>query len=354
MVKTSRVKLNDVEIFNAASILEAKSSALVSENKKVTKYLTDLEKRGCKRILKTYEDGSIDKLEALKDKFPNFTAVLDFVIRNVRLAAVSDPNYIKIPPIALGGAPGIGKTQFCYAVSGCLNLELQVIDCSTNNTEFDISGLDSGYNTGKAGLISEFFRTRNTANPLIILDEFEKPSPIPRSSGSNDNFHGPFLTLIEKKSSSEFTDNFSKVKLNASYINWIASVNEFHLLPPPIQSRFTYFEIHEPNQEQRINVCRSIYANLRTEFAEQRKIKFSEKLTDDVVSLLAKQNPREMRKTIEQVMINAATRDFKQTIQAKTRRTKIHEIDATHLANQITPVVAEKPKRGIGFLASIS
>lgn len=353
MARPAKALLNDVDIFNASSVRRGKSFADSSDSNKLRKYFVELEKKGYKRVLMTVGTESIAKVERLYDSFPNFSGVIDFVVQNMKFSAMSKPDYIRIPPIALGGKPGIGKTHFCRELSASMNLEMEFISCSSNNAEFSISGLDSGYSNAGPGKISEFFTTNETANPVIVLDEFEKPSAISRGSNSTETFHGAFLTLLETSSAMLFMDNFSKVKLDTSYISWIATVNDFSLLPEPIQSRLTYFEIDDPSQEERVKVCNSIYEKLRVELVKKRQIIFEDKLEDDVVNFLAIQNPREIRKALEQEMMKTVAKEYQTGITRKSSekiRFKIRTCDL----DVYTPPEVKDTNKGIGFLANVS
>lgn len=348
---TSRAK---VQIVDKKSLDNAVADSIM-ESGKYPEYVDKFSKKGTDRVLFTLRDQSIQLVDQLRERFPNFEEVIDFILEEMTLGILSKTSYFKIPPIALGGPPGIGKTQFCKELAQIVGVRSEFVSCSSNNSDFAIAGLDRGYTSAYPGVIAEYYRRNACANPLFVLDEFEKPSQESRSKNSNFTFHGAFFTLFESSSSNEFEDNFYKIKFDTSHINWVVTVNDFEVLPEPIQSRLTYFEVREPTQEQREKICKSIYAVQREEFICKRSIRFEEELTGDSLTLLASNNPREMRKAVQSAMTKTVMLAYK----PGSRHDDIS--DLTFKVEPVSvPVPPPKPTdqdkpvlKGIGFMAAI-
>lgn len=302
MPASSRTKRSiKATIIDEKSFNDVSGLAILEDSKKLTSFLESLEKKGFKRELIVTTNKSLEAVKALSDSFPNFAQVIEFIHGHMTLCLMSTPSYFKIPPIALGGEAGVGKTQFCQALAKAIGIPFEFNSCSTNNAEFLISGLDKGFNTSSPGLIAKYFQLNDVGNPLFIMDEFEKPSQTPRGTAGG-TFHGPFYTLLESNSANQFEDNFLKIRFDTSFINWIMTVNEFDALPSPIQSRLTYFHIQTPNESQRKAITKSIYSSLTEDFMVKRRIRFSTELSPKVVELLGSTNPRTIRKTLENAM----------------------------------------------------
>lgn len=341
-----RTSIIDEKSFNDVSGL-----AILEDSKKLTSFLESIEKKGFKRELIVTTSKSLDAVNTLKESFPNFAQVIDFIHRHMTLCLMSTPSYFKMPPIALGGEAGVGKTQFCQALSKAIGIPCEFNSCSTNNAEFLISGLDKGYNTSSPGLIAKYFQLNDVGNPLFIMDEFEKPSQSPRGNAGG-TFHGPFFTLLEPNSAHLFEDNFLKIRFNTSYINWIMTVNEFDELPSPIQSRLTYFHIPSPTKIQKAAITSSIYASLAQEFIIKRRIRFSKKLSPSVIERMSTANPRMIRKTLENAMAECVQSLY--SLQISKRELLENDLELTE---QFIPVTTDrdgdkKHFNGIGFMAN--
>ena len=350
--KRSSKSSPSVTIIDKDTLQEAQLIATFDGNKKYESFLDSLSKKGTKRSLVEVSHDAIESVISLKERFPNFREVIDFVTRHMTLSAMSRPSYFRMPPIALGGPAGIGKTQFCKEMAQAIGLESEFVSCSTNNTEFAISGLDRGFSTGYPGAIAEYYRLKDCANPLFIMDEFEKPSKESRSTNNQSVFHGPFFTLLEPNSSNSFEDNYYRVKFDTSFINWIMTVNEFDVLPEPIQSRLTYFEVKPPTKEEKQAICKSIYAIQRERFTCERGLRFRAELEPSVIEKIALNNPREIRKSIENAMAQSVMSAYRPCIGRDELILMEFSIDERFIAEGTCDLVSSEP-RGMGFMASL-
>lgn len=352
MSASSRSKRSiKVNIIDEKSFNDAAGLALLEDSQKVNSFIKSIEKKGFKRELIAVTSKSVEAVNALKASFPNFAHVIDFIHRHMVLGLMSTPSYFTMPPIALGGEAGVGKTQFCQALAKAIEIPFEFNSCSTNNAEFLISGLDRGFSTSSPGLIAKYFQLNNVGNPLFIMDEFEKPSQVPRGNAGG-TFHGSFYTLLEPSSAKHFEDNFFKIRFNTSHINWIMTVNEFEELPKPIQSRLTFFDIESPSDTQKAAITKSIYSSLAEEFMINRRIRFSSELSPKVIKLLGSTNPRMIRKALENAMAKCVMSLYTQRLNKKELLTKDLVLSEQFITTFKEEERSKKYFNGIGFMAN--
>jgi len=322
--------------------------SMFDSESRVSKRIQSLESSGLERELRLAKNEMVNRLSALKHDFPNFSEVIDYLTDSVILAISSRDKYLQFDPIALDGPPGVGKTEFCNRLAEIMNLECKFIACSSINSDFSISGLDRGYTSAYPGEVAQFFWKHKTANPLFILDEFEKPSKDPRGTNSNGTFHGPFFSLLEPNSAHDFQDNYFRVRFDASYINWVMTVNNFYLLPIPIQSRLTRFNIEVPGPDQSRNVIQSIYRSAVSALHTKRGLRLNENLSEEQIRQLAALPPREVRKALDTMIKKAVRYAYLENTNGRAIHKTIISLRDEHL-----PAVADTGDRGIGFLANL-
>ena len=85
---------------------------------------------GRHRELRRVTVRQLEKINALRLKFPHCSAVIDRVQSALHARAVAG-SWAQIPPILLKGGPGTGKTTFSRALAACLGVDFFQIAAST-------------------------------------------------------------------------------------------------------------------------------------------------------------------------------------------------------------------------------
>ena len=73
------------------------------------------------------------EFQELRDQFPNFTEVLDFVWKRALLAGIVAGAEFRLPPLLLDGPPGCGKTAFAERLAQWLRVPIARVDMSSLN-----------------------------------------------------------------------------------------------------------------------------------------------------------------------------------------------------------------------------
>lgn len=234
-----------------------------------------------------------DRLEALRVRFPNFSAAIDFYRAQFALARLADNAAFSANPLLLSGPAGVGKTAFCHELSRIVATHFELIALSSTTAGFVISGNSSGWSEGKPGKVVESLARGLKGNPLIVVDEIDKV-------GGDQRYDplGSLYQLLERETAAHFIDEALEIGTDCSHIVWVGTANRLEKIPAPILSRFTVIEVERPTAAQMQNVLRSIYRNVRQNHAWGNK--FSEELPTAVASKIIDSGlePRLMQKEL--------------------------------------------------------
>jgi SpoVK/Ycf46/Vps4 family AAA+-type ATPase len=264
----------------------------------------------------TIEDESVfDKLE---QKFPNFKEVVRYYKAQFRL--LEETNKIRINPILLVGPPGIGKSQFTKALTEAINTTMTYLDLSCVSTGWLLSGMSVIWSTPKVGKIVETLKESKTVNPIIVLDEIEKPT---------NPEHDPkasLYQLLEEGTAKVFVDEFIEHPIDSSGIIYIACANELKGIAEPLLTRFKVFNIQSPSREEKISIFQNIYKEATTGTAL-----FKTTLNEALVDNLIDKSLREVKQFIIDAVGNALLEYTKAELQAMKQHGEQIEVQARHL-----------------------
>ncbi len=197
--------------------------------------------------------------ERLCKAFPHFSPVLDLVREQFAFAELTGKPF-DIPPILLGGDPGIGKTRFSQELAKALGTEIRRIPFDNHQTGSTLLGSDKHWGNTTYGSVFELLVLGQYANPVILLDEIDKASKR-REGDALASLH----TLLEPATSSHVRDISLDFKFNASRVVWIATANELDRIPASLRSRFQEFWIEQPTGAQALQMAEVIAQEVHQE-----------------------------------------------------------------------------------------
>lgn len=252
--------------------------------------------------------GSASAFQELRNEFPHFAEVLDFVWKRAVLAGAVDGAAFRLPPMLLDGPPGCGKTAFAERLALWSGVPIARVDMSSLNASFAITGLDAGYSTGMPGVVWDVLQG-DCLSPMVLLDEIDKADAL--ADGSSSTF---LLGLLEPVSACRFKDGFVGVSIDASYVQWLATSNDLSAVGAPLRSRFRVFEVREPRGGECVQVVRSVYRALRAREPWARH--FPEQLAPAVLEALLGRTAREVWQALEDACAAAVADGRRQLIVA--------------------------------------
>lgn len=226
----------------------------------------------------------------LYEQLPNFTEVLHDVRRQVALAQDSR-DWLEVAPMLLLGAPGIGKTHFARQLSALLGTGMNLVPMNSMTAGWLLSGSSAQWKGSRPGKVFEALVDGEYANPVIVVDEIDKAS----GDAQYDPL-GALYALLEHDTAQSFTDEFADVAIDASQIIWITTANDERGIPGPILNRMNVFEVQPPTPVQARAIAQRLYQGIRAEHDWGRH--FDPEPQPDVLDLLARMPPREMRRAL--------------------------------------------------------
>jgi ATP-dependent Lon protease len=241
-------------------------------------------------------------LDQLDVDFPNFPEVVNFLRRQCALTSRGDGR-LAWPPMLFDGDPGVGKTEFVFALADLFGTTAVVIDMASAQSGAALSGSETFWANSRPGEIFETLAFGEQANIIVILEEIDKTG--------RDQYYspeGPLHLLLEPLTASKFIDlSVREVQLDASHILWVSTTNHVDLLSAPLRQRFTVFTIPTPTFEQTQVIAKAIYRRLLRQGTWGGT--FEPELSDDVAKCLAVHSPRKIRMMLPSALGNAALAD---------------------------------------------
>lgn len=298
----SMFQLIDERRTEAAFLERNERITATDERKRSMAMIKILRDRGGFRQLAMVRANWRDAVQDLKQRFPNFISVLEFVTVSLTLAERHD-GVAHFDPVLLNGPPGCGKTMFAKAIAAELGSGLLQLNMENAQTNSALSGSAEFWGNTKPGELYNLLVEKSFANPVVFLDEIDKAKARDYDPLSS------LLSLLESKTARTFRDqSIPWVTLDASRVIWICTANDADLLSAPILDRFRRFDIPELTTQQSKAIVHSIYSELRDGF---RGAALSKRLPTSSVDLLTAMSPRRIRSTLKEGLGRALLRRAK-------------------------------------------
>lgn len=256
--------------------------------------------------------------DELQNNFPNFKEVIRFYKAQFRL--LEETNKFRISPILLLGSPGIGKSLFTKKLADALKTSMTYIDISSATTGRILNGGSSTWSDAKQGKIVEAMVDSKTVNPIVVLDEIEKPVR------EDTDPKSPLYQLLEENTAKVFSDEFVDHPIDCSGVIYIACANELQGIPEPLLTRFKVFDIPSPTKEERASICKKIYKE-----ATGSSALFSSDLSDALIDSLVGKSLREAKHYINDAVANALLEFSKDELKEMKLNGDVIEVQPRHM-----------------------
>jgi ATP-dependent Lon protease len=232
----------------------------------------------------------VSQFDALKDKFPNFTEVIEYYSGAMY---IFEQTGTPPAPVLLLGSPGLGKTHFSNELAKVVGSMMTVIPVSSLSAGWVISGAAAQWKDAQMGKVASALLNGTSMSPVIVLDEIDK-----KSEGNFDPL-GALYPLLEYQTAKEFVDEYLDFPLDSSNIIWVATANNLTNIPEPILDRFVIFEVARLGKDDTIKVAKHIFSDLTRGLTP-------EKLSPEVLEILQDKTPRQIKQILKKALAYAA------------------------------------------------
>ncbi|RYB02119.1 AAA family ATPase [Lichenibacterium ramalinae] len=240
---------------------------------------------------------AVTDVQRLAARAPHMSPVIDLVVRRLRAAqTIGVPT--GLPPLLLLGPPGIGKTWLLARLAAALAVPFRAFAMNLATLGDSLTGSHPLWRAGAPGLVAKALLTEAVANPLILVDEIDKPPP----HHVGGDLYRPFYGLLEPEGSRSFVDDHLGIPIDASRVMWIAAANDIEGIPAPIVDRLTVVEVGAMAHDDRVAVVRSVYADLNKVYLDF----FDPQPGRDLLERLAALPPRRAKLVLDDAMSRAA------------------------------------------------
>ncbi|QBZ82745.1 Lon protease [Hydrogenovibrio crunogenus] len=244
----------------------------------------------------------LKELNKLKKRFPNFIEVIMHIENHLTLKTLGNKN-IQIDPLYIWGEPGIGKTEFVFALSEVFGVDLEKCNAGQLGGAIALAGSEPQWSDSAPGLIVQGMMRSENANFIFFMDELEKVN----HSGNNGNPLNALYDLLEERSASQFVDQAftSAVLFDASALIFMASGNSTEGIHPALLSRLNVFEVPLPTIEHMKSIIQNIHVSI-LEGSDWGSF-FDTKLSEEVIDVLIKdqRSVRQVKKSLKNSYVNA-------------------------------------------------
>jgi ATP-dependent Lon protease len=196
-------------------------------------------------------------------EFPYAQSVVDAVLADL----VGRPTVL-LRPTLVWGEPGAGKSLLVRRMAELLGVFCWRTDASRSDAVF--AGTDRRWNSAEPCHPFLAIVRANHANPMILLDEFDKPggavARAPASGGIRSENVGRLwdclLGMMEPETSSRYPDPLLQTEIDLSQLSFAATANSVAGLPSPLLDRMRVIKLDLPSPEHLDALLPAVIADL--------------------------------------------------------------------------------------------
>jgi ATP-dependent Lon protease len=156
-------------------------------------------------------------------------------------------------------------------------------------------GTARGWATGHPSRPLTAIHEGGVANPILILDEIDKPG----SATHNGHPWDALLGLLEPATASRIFDEFLGGHANLSFISWVATANSVALMPSTLLNRLQVITVDPPQPKHYPAIVQRCMAHFQTRYGIPLALMPELSLADWAWLERYYTSPRKVRRAVE-------------------------------------------------------
>lgn len=198
---------------------------------------------------------AIDELVAtVFEAAPNFGRPLEAIRQSAQSMLRQGAPHFQFTPILIEAPPGCGKTTMAMRLAAASGLPALYLDATAMTTGTPIVSADSVWSHARPSEVVQFLAREQVANPIIILDEFDKLQNL--SAHARSDATEIMLPLLQRSTAAAHVDHFLQSRVDLSFINWIMLCNDLNRIAKPVRDRCTVIRINAPDVDEIAEIAR--------------------------------------------------------------------------------------------------
>ena len=220
------------------------------------------------------------------------------------LAVLKLKGDMKSPILCFVGPPGIGKTSLGQSIARALDRKYARISLGGLHDESELRGHRKTYIGAMPGRIIQNLKKVKSANPVFILDEFDKIGNDFRGDPSS-----ALLEILDPEQNNTFYDNYLEEEFDLSKVLFIATANNLGDIQPALRDRLEIIHLSGYSIEEKMMIAKKhlMPQQIEAHGLQEYKISISPKVMQFIIANYTRESGvRELNRQIGAVLRRVA------------------------------------------------